>query len=531
MKPDGLNLAISGDICAVEGGIMTHPGLPLVWAQAVWVLMALFAVGAVLTFSPKPAATRHLSLVKVPVLGALIQKTASSALLLGALKLVFIAVFLVIIAAGLFGSPIPERNAATVLTWNLWWSGLILAVFFLGSAWCAVCPWDSLANLMVRRTLFGRAKNHSSLELRVPKYLRNIWPALVMLVGLTWLELGVGVTFSPYTTAVLALAIVVLATVSMATFERKAFCQFFCPVGRTVGFYSQLSPVELRPQDPQICASCTSLECYHGSQTVAPCPTHQVMGRMTQNTYCTSCSNCVRSCPHDNVIWRLRSPSAEAIQDARPHWDEAWFMLGLLALTGFHGLTMLTFWGDWISALARVIGDSGQLLLSFTIGFALSFAAPVLFYATAVWLTRYLGCRDQKYKAVFSRLAFVALPLAFAYHLAHNLNHLMREGSGLAAVLTNPLGLDAGPLGSMEKHLRAMQMVISQESIFALQAGLLALGFLIAMLVIIRRGHGLMGEQTQARKLVGPLSPMVLFAVGMTLFHVWMLMQPMTMRM
>ncbi len=37
------------------------------------------------------------------------------------LKLLVVALFLLIIVAGLFGTPIPERNIATVLTWNLWW--------------------------------------------------------------------------------------------------------------------------------------------------------------------------------------------------------------------------------------------------------------------------------------------------------------------------------------------------------------------------------------------------------------------------
>jgi polyferredoxin len=528
MKLAEWNVLVSADMGMIEGSPMAHPGLPLAWGISVWVAMVLIAAGVLLAPANGATLTRHVDLASVPGIGGVLRYAASSAWLLRTLKLIFLAVFLLIVAAGLYGTPIPERNAATVLTWNLWWSGVILAVFFVGSAWCAVCPWDTLANLLVRRRMLGRAKNHSSLELRVPKYLRNIWPALILLVGLSWLELGVGVTISPYTTALLALTIVVLATVSLAIFERKAFCRFFCPVGRTVGFYSQLAPVELRPQDAQICAGCTSLECYYGSENVEPCPTHQVMGRMKQNTYCTSCGNCTRSCPHQNVVWRLRSPSAEAMQDARPHWDEAWFMLGLLALTGFHGLTMMEFWDGWISALARAIGDSGRLLPSFTIGLAASLAAPVLFYAAAVWLTRRLGCPTQDYASVFSRFAFAALPLAFAYHLAHNLNHLVREGAGLGAVLVNPLGDGTLPPDAMEKHMRAMQMLIPQDAVYAIQSGLMALGFLIAMRVILRRGRGLM--QSAERGVIWVLSPMSLFAVGMTGFHLWLLMQPMAMR-
>ncbi len=36
--------------------------------------------------------------------------------------------------------------------------------------------------------------------------------------------------------------------------------------------------------------------------------------------------------------------------------------------------------------------------------------------------------------------AFAALPLAFAYHIAHNINHLVLENRGLGDILNNPLG-------------------------------------------------------------------------------------------
>ncbi len=471
---------------------------------------------------------RHINLAARAGVGRLVRYATTRPTVLFAIKLVLAALFLLIIAAGLYGTPIAERNAATVLTWNLWWSGLIVAVFFVGSAWCGVCPWDTLATWLVRRRPWGRADPNNSLNLRVPKQLRSVWPALLLFIGLTWLELGVGVTVSPYATALLALAMVVLATVSLALFERKAFCRYFCPVGRTVGFYSELAPVELRPVDAGVCARCTTLECFHGTDKVEPCPTHLVMGRLTQNTYCTSCGNCTQSCPSGNVAWHLRSPNAEAAQDARPHWDEAWFILALLALAGFHGLTMIPLWESWISALARLLGDSGRLLWSFTIGLSVSLAVPVLLYSAAVWLTRRLSRAAPSFESLFSRLVFVALPLAFAYHLAHNLGHLVRESDGVGKVLINPLGVDALPLSRMELHMRHTGLMIPEQLLFALQTGLMLWGFWVAVLVLRHRGRGLFGE---GRGLVGwSLVPMLIFVAGMTGGGVGLLMQDMVMR-
>ncbi len=504
---------------------MTHPGLPGEWGIIVYISMIILVI-LVLRVSPiYQTGQFSISLIKLPVISPIIKFLTSSPWPLFILKLIMVLLFLLVIAAGLFGSPIPGRNIATVLTWNLWWAGLIISVFFLGSAWCAVCPWDAIASWLVRRRLWLRAHPNNSLNLVVPRQIRNIWPALLLFIGLTWLELGFGITINPYMTALLALLMVVMATISLAVYEGKAFCRYFCPVGRTIGFYSQLAPVELRPIDNDVCARCTTLECYHGTETIEPCPTHLVMGRLKQNTYCTSCGNCSQSCPEQNVAWRLRPPSQEAIQDARPHWDEAWFMLSLLALTAFHGVTMMSFFEDGLTQLATIIDDSGQLLWSFTILLFLSLLIPLLIYLFFVWLTGLCATVTVPLKQRFSGLAFVALPLAFAYHLAHNLNHLVRENVGFGKILSNPLGIDTAPLSMMEKHMRNTEMLLQQDLLFALQAGLMVFGFWISLKVIKHRSNSLIKSSGWR------LSPMIGFAVLVTGFHLWLLMQPMVMRM
>jgi len=508
---------------------MTHPGLPAAWATAVTILVTLLLFWALIMPAPGVRRRPVFNLAELPLVGGALRRMTTTPWLLFVLKLGFAALFLLVIAAGLFGSPIPERNLATVLTWTLWWSGLIISIFFVGTAWCAVCPWDTLAQWLVRRRLWGRAEPNNSLNLRLPRALQNVWPALLMFIGLTWLELGVGITADPYVTALVALLMVVLATVSLAIFRRKTFCRNICPVGRTIGFYSQLAAVELRPIDQDICVNCKTLDCYHGSAKVEPCPTSLVMGRLTQNSYCTSCGNCTQSCPHRNVSWRLRPPSAEAVYGARPHWDEAWFMITLLALTSVHGLTMLPAWETWMSRVGRLIGDSGQLLWTFTLGLVACELAVVLVYASAVALARFWLQVERSFRQLFSTFAFVALPLAFAYHIAHNLNHLIRESGSIGKVFRNPLGIDTLPMSMAEMHARELDMMISPQVLAAIQAGLLLAGFAIAIQVIRSRGFNLLtatGAGSGWR-----LFPLLIFAAGMTLFNLWLLTQPMTMRM
>ena len=217
---------------------MLHPGLPWMWAGPVLLGVVLLAFWAMLRpVGPPRAAWRG------PVL------TPPGGLTLTVLRLVVLLAFLFLVTAGFIGTPVPSSNIATVLTWTVWWTVVIILVLAAGTAWCAICPWNTLAVLLVRRSLGGTGPSDSTLDLKVPRVLRSVWPAFAMLCGLTWLELGVGVTLSPVATASLAVVMVILATLSLAVFERGAFCRHICPVGRTLGCYSQLAPIALRPRD------------------------------------------------------------------------------------------------------------------------------------------------------------------------------------------------------------------------------------------------------------------------------------------
>lgn len=521
-------LSASAAICSAQTGAadaatMVHPGLPVSWAALALLAMVALSLPVLRRTTGAGAVAGRRSLAHLPLVGATLHGLQRNPWLLAGLRLSTAALFLLVIAAGLFGSPIPERNLATVLTWTFWWTGMVIAVLFAGSAWCAVCPWDALAAWLVRRRLWRRGADHTSLQLRFPKPMRNLWPALLMFVGLTWLELGVGVTTSPYATAVLGLVMVVLATASLALFERKAFCHYVCPIGRTLGAYSTTVPVAVRPIDPSVCARCTTLECYHGTGGIEPCPTRLVIGRSRRNEFCTSCGACVHSCPSHNVSWGIRPVGDEAMRHARGHWDGAWFAVGLVALTSFHGLTMLPHWEAWMRQAGQWLGDSGQLLLTFSLGMAAVLATLAGLFAGAVALARRLDGRTPGFRSLFGHLALATLPLAFAYHIAHNLSHMLRESQGALAVFENPFGIGTLPLSLAEHHLR-MGLPIPQQALFALQAGLIVLGLWLGMRILHERA-GRLGLAPGLARL-----PVMAYLFGIATLNLWLLTQPMIMR-
>ena len=507
---------------------MVHPGLPTVWVLGILVSMILITLYIGWSIAINKSGTQVGIRLQWPLITNSLKPLLTRPWLLLTFRLLAASVFLLVIYAGLFGTPVSERNLATVLTWTIWWSGVVMSIFFVGSAWCAICPWDAIATWLVRRHWWRRGDETTSLNLRVPKIFRSIWPALWMFIGLTWLELGAGVTVSPYATALLALLMVVLATISLAVYERKAFCRYFCAVGRTIGAYSSVAPIALRPVQQTVCDNCKTLECYHGTRVIEPCPTHLVMGRMTQNTYCTSCGACNMSCPHQNVAWQIRGIGDEITHATRPHWDEAWFILGLVALTVFHGFTMMPYWEGWMQQLAYRIGDSGQLLISFSIGMLVSMLIPISLYMLCVYMIKLISGHIEEYKRIFSALAFSILPLAFTYHIAHNLTHLVRESHGFWSVLINPLGTNTQPLSMSELHMRHMNPLLSNDVVFALQGMLVLFGFWLAVRIARQRVLSLpMGKSRYQVSFI----MLMTFICTISLLNLWLLMQPMIMRM
>lgn len=507
---------------------MTHPGLPTRWIFPTIGLMLLITLWTLYRRPPELTAQKTYNMANIPLIGILVRFLNSSYLPLVVLKVISVAFFLLVVIAGLFGSSSPERNLATVFVWNYWWPIVVVSVFLIGSAWCAICPWDTMASWLVRWRLWKRRLPHPGLNLKVPVWLRNVYPALVLFMGLTWLELGIGVTAIPHLTAQLALVMVFLSLISLILFERKAFCRYFCPVGRTMGCYSRIAPIEIRPQVESICTSCKTMECYNGSAEIEPCPTHLTVGRFSQNTYCISCGNCVLSCPHKNVSWRLRPMGSEAGSQARPLWDTSWFMLFLLGITSFHGVTMMSFWNEWIFGVAKLIGESGQLIVSFSILMMAGFVVPILFYALAIAATLKVIPAGTRFGRLFLGLAFSALPLAFVYHLAHNMEHLFREGGDLTALILNPFGVGVQAMSAADRHAQMMQTFVPEEYLFATQSGLMLIGFWLSVRIIRYRGVGLLasGASLQGKGLV----PILLFALLVSGFNFWLLSHEMVMR-
>lgn len=459
-----------------------------------------------------------------------------------AFQLPVVIAFVALIVVGLVGSQAPGRNIAPVLTWNIWWIGLIFLVLFAGNLWCFMCPWTAIPDWFSRLSL-TKATKIRTLGKRWPKAKLMMWPAIVLFAAVTWLEIAFDAANRPWLTSALGIFMVVLSWALLAVYERKAMCRYVCFVGRVSGQYSLMGMLELRRRDPEQCRTgCTTKDCFHGREGAGlPCPTHEYMGAMNENQFCTLCTECVKSCPHDNIALNVRSSGADVLHPHRSKTDEAYLAILVFIVSAFHGAAMVPLWMEWEGALRGWIVDAqvecfGRDVLGFagssggTMTFTLMMAACIIVPGVLYWaLCRAMrlasGRTDVPTRVLFVRFAYSLLPIALFYHLAHNATHVFYEWSKLRRLISDPLGWDHDFFGTAKAPLSALW---SPESIWYLQVGLVIVGHIYGIMVAKREaGRVYRGDRKAALR---AHIVMLVGMIAMSLLSLWLLAQPMFMR-
>jgi hypothetical protein len=440
-----------------------------------------------------------------------------------ALQFMTVAVFGVVAVAGLIGAQSPDRNAATVLTWTLWWTLLIVMVVLFGKVWCYVCPWLAVSEWIERLAFWRRTPDASrlSMGLKWPKWLKNIWPATVLFVIVTWLELGVGITYSPVLTAYLALGMVVLALVPALVYDRNAFCEHGCFVGLIQGVYGMVAPFALRSRDKGFCKTgCTTKDCYVGGADGYACPVHEYMGTMSTNTTCMLCMECVTTCGHDNISLNARWGLGDFAERFKPRSDIGHFCVIVTALSFFHAVTMLTDYYLWMDTLAQ----SGYLL-AFTGVMAAIVLGTALLHLRFCWWARVFAEREHVPLAkTYLTFAYALVPLAALFHLSHNVFHVLSEGQKVVPVLSDPFGFGWNLFGTADWYLPP---IVGIDPIHWVQLAIMVLGTGLSI-AVARRMSGRLFETAEQARLA--MIPMTIWMLLIGAAGVWLNWQPMVLR-
>ena len=193
---------------------------------------------------------------------------------------------------GFAGRTVGAMNLAGVLPWIHWRGLVVLGLLAAGNVFCMACPF------MVPRTLARRWLPQGR---RWPRWLRNKWLAVVLLVGFLWAYEAFALWDSPWWTAWIVLAYFAAAFVIDGFFRGASFCKYVCPIGQFNFVQSLVSPLEIKVRDPDVCASCRTKDCIRGRDDIPGCELNLYQPRKSSNMDCTFCLDCIHACPHDNV--------------------------------------------------------------------------------------------------------------------------------------------------------------------------------------------------------------------------------------
>jgi polyferredoxin len=496
--------------------------LPLVYLGAAIVMLVSFA-GLALAgprLESDPGSYRTLDVLRDPLVRVALRWPATRSLA----QAVTIALFLFIIVAGLFGAQQGGSNIATLLTWTYWWVLLVVFVIFFGKAWCYICPWDAIAMWIERHPIVSVPGGRLSLGLKWPKALRNLYPAAALFLGLTWLELGYGVTMRPELTAYVGLLMFFLSLAAILIFERRAFCRYGCLVGRIAGLYSLFAATEVRARDANFCrTTCRTYDCYRGNSDGEACPTFQFLGGMNKNTYCIYCMECLRACPHDNVAVNLRGFGRDLVKPSPVRIDEAAMVIVMLAMSTFHGITMTPVWVRIIVGLQRTLHVG--YLTAFSLGMAGFLTALFMLYVVFVAFS-YGAVRlpSMGMKQLAIRYSYSFLPIALFYHLAHNVLHFSIEGGALVPLLSDPLGWGWNLFGTASITPTPLLPI---WTVWITTVGFILAGHIWSLVA----GHRIALQIHQSRRMaIRSQLPMVAGMIAYSILSLWIVSQPMQMR-
>ena len=364
-------------------------------------------------------------------------------------------VFYLFIISSLWGSPVGNRNIAIIFVWILWWFVLKAIIVPLGGRiWCMMCPLPAPAEWLSRKSFTAvrfigkpfKTLHHRFIGLQKdwPKLMDNIWLQNILFLAL--ISFGIILITRPVATAFLFLAILVISLLLALIYRRRVFCQYLCPVGGFLGTYSMASMTELRAVDFDTCKKHKEKSCYAGGPGGWACPWKQYIGTMKRNNYCGLCTECIKSCPKDNVGVFIRPFGSDRILKG---YDEMFNVIIMLVVAIVFSITMS---GPW-----SIIKDAANVTESRQI-------VPFLIYVALIWIlalgvfpgifvisaraAKRLAKSQESNRIFILRLAYILLPIGIFAWIAFSLPMLMVNYGYILNVLSDPLGLGWDILGT-----------------------------------------------------------------------------------
>jgi hypothetical protein len=159
---------------------------------------------------------------------------------------------------------------------------------------------------------------------------------------------------------------------------------------------------------------------------------------MVKNTYCGTCMECLRTCPHDNIAVNLRQPGLDLEVQSGRKFDEAYKAFIMLGSAVLYSAVLLGPWGDLKMAAYSV----GSLAWAQYAVLFLVFVLAILpgFFYLAVWSGNQLAQQEKMTTKTFVSMTYALIPLGMGAWIAFSLSFVLANFSYVWIVASDPFG-------------------------------------------------------------------------------------------
>lgn len=317
----------------------------------------------------------------------------------------------VVIITGLTGPTEPTRNFAILAVWVGWWAGYAMSTYLLGNTWPLLNPWRTIASALP----FDGGRSLPD------RY--GVWPSVVGLLGLIWIEVVSPLAADPRALAWLVLLYSVVTITGATMYGPDTWFGQVDPMARVFELYGRVAPIQVTDEGVELR--------FHGTA-------------LTEGQ---------------------SSGDAGAMA----------FVIALLWATTFDGLVTTPVWNDIVGSLIGGFGLTGVLqqifvpsvyLLGLISGFVIFLGA----YQVASRYARRTAGSYLSAETIGRWLVPSLLPIAAGYHIAHSLGYFISLVPALGAVSAGLVGIGL-----------PLQVAVLPAWFGTLQLGFVVLGHLLAV--------------------------------------------------
>ena len=394
------------------------------------------------------------------------------------LRLLAIALYVLVILAGLIGVQNPVKNIAPAMIWAIWWVGIAYISALVGNVWGLLNPLDSLFCYAEQLyfLLLGRQGRRNTL---VYPEAAGIWPAVVLFFLFIWMELNWEGSEQPTSLACAILLYSALTWLGMAVYGREVWLQRGEIFSILFGLLARFSPLQI-----------------------------------------------------EGGNWYLR-PYAVGLLNEKPIATSGIVLVILmLASVSFDGVMETQPWLDLLLYTSQIFPQT--MAMPFAM---LLFKTAALLVIPSLFLLIFLGCcrlisaagsaGEEDGGAVFSTMRIAGMfvltlvPISIAYHFAHYLSFLAMAGQYLIPLASDPLDLGWNLFGTKLYFIRIG--IVDAKMVWYVSLLSIILGHIAAVYLAHVTAMRLYSTRQAA---IRSQYPMLLLMVCYTMISLWIMAQP-----